>query len=234
MSQPFKLFRLQQIDSHLDQARSRLKEIETKLTENEELLQVQNCANDAEQKLHIEQQRLKKAEEEAQNQRIKIEQTESTLYGGKVKNPKELKDLENEAVALKKYLIVLEDRLLEAMLSVDEAISTYTHSQNALKIIKIKIDERNKKLEEEKVNISSDIERLDRDRAVAVTSISSPDLILYEQLRIKRHGVAVAQVIEQTCSACGSTLNASLLQSAIAMNQIICCDSCGRILYGGK
>jgi predicted nucleic acid-binding Zn-ribbon protein len=234
MSQPFKLFRLQQIDSQLDRARSKLKEIDTRLMQNEELLQVQNYANEAEQKLHVEQKRLKKAEEEVQSQRIKIEQTESTLYGGKVKNPKELKDLENEAVALKKYLIVLEDRLLEAMLSVDEAISTYTQSQNALNNIMIKVTERNKKLEEEKGNISSDIERLDKDRAVAVTSIASQDLILYEQLRIKRHGVAVAQVIEQTCSGCGSTLNASLLQSAISMNQIICCDSCGRILYGGK
>ena len=233
MSQPFKLFRLQQIDSQLDRARIKLVEIETALSQKEELLQAQIFAHDAEQKLHLEQKRLKKAEEETQSQHIKIEQTESTLYGGKVKNPKELRDLENEAGSLKKYLTVLEDRLLEAMLSVDDAISTYTHSQTAFNTIKINMSERNNRLEEEKLNILSEVERLEKDRAVAVASILSTDMLLYEQLRQKRHGVAVTQVIEQTCSGCGATLNASLLQSALAMNQIICCDSCGRILYGG-
>ncbi len=53
-------------------------------------------------------------------QKVKIEQTEATLYGGKVRNPKELQDLQNEAAALKRYLAVLEDRQLEQMIALED------------------------------------------------------------------------------------------------------------------
>jgi uncharacterized pyridoxal phosphate-containing UPF0001 family protein len=44
---------------------------------------------------------LKQTEADVEKQRIKIEQTESSLYGGRVQNPKELQDLQNiEVVGL--------------------------------------------------------------------------------------------------------------------------------------
>ena len=121
MSQPFKLFRLQQLDSQLDQGRGRLREIEATLNDSAALNQAQERASQAEAGLVTAQKTLNRAEENVQAQQIKIEQTEAALYGGKVRNPKELQDLQNESAALKRFLDTLEERQLEALIAVEEA-----------------------------------------------------------------------------------------------------------------
>ena len=63
---------------------------------------------------------IREAEYAAQAQREKIEQTENSLYGGAVSNPKELQDLQMEAESLKRHLQTLEDRLLEVLLEQEE------------------------------------------------------------------------------------------------------------------
>ena len=233
MSQPFKLFRLQQLDSQLDAMRARLKEIDALLNDNERLQQAVLRSESAIESLHLTKKNLQKAEIVTAQQRVKIEQTEATLYGGKIRNPKELQDLQNELGALKRYLAVLEDRQLECMLEEEqmgelEKISALNLQQE------LERQERNHaahKLEQNR--IVKEMAHLEDERRVAVSSIEEQDYLLYEQLRRDRRGVAVARVSDRACSACGSTLNAMLLQAARSQNQLNRCDTCGRILYVG-
>src|SRR5574341_261584 len=120
MSQPFKLFRLQQIDSHIDQVQSRLREIEATLNEKAALNEARQHFTDAEANLAEAQKALHRAEENVNAQRVKIEQTEASLYGGKIRNPKELQDLQNESAAFKRFLATLEDRQLEAIIAAED------------------------------------------------------------------------------------------------------------------
>ena len=120
MSRPFQLYHLQQLDTQLDGIHARLKEIESALADDSQVSLSREKTTQVNASLQQARQNLRNAEFETQQQRIKIEQTESTLYGGKVRNPKELKDLENEAAALKRHLSVLEDRQLESMLAEEE------------------------------------------------------------------------------------------------------------------
>src|SRR4030067_385559 len=120
MSQPFKLFRLQQIDNQLDQGRIRLREIEATLSNNFALNQARMLAAEAEADYASAYKVMQRAEETVRTQNIKIEQTETTLYGGTVRNPKELQDLQNESAALRRYLNTLEERQLEALIAADE------------------------------------------------------------------------------------------------------------------
>jgi predicted nucleic acid-binding Zn-ribbon protein len=233
MSQPFKLFRLQQIDSQIDQGRLRLSEIEHALQDKAILQRAQQEAREAEANLSAARKALRRAEDNVQAQRVKIEQTEAILYGGKVHNPKELQDLQNEAAALKRYLVTLEDRLLEAMIALEEAEARYTATIQALAEVTQQDERLTKELLDEKDKLLQEIGRLESERQAACTSIPVDDLHLYNELRQKRRGVAVARVLDRTCSACGSTLNAALLQAARSPNQITRCDSCGRILYAG-
>jgi hypothetical protein len=234
MSLPLKLFQLQNIDSQLDQANSKLARIDAELNEHSEINHAQDRARDLENNLDLIQNKLHQAEQDMQAQRYKIEQTESTLYSGKVTNPKELQDLQNEVTALKRYLKTLEDRVLELMLTVDEISTKYQKALEDLELTKSKTGEKEKHLFIEKKQIYTEIERLTKERTVFANSISEPVLQQYNQLRRLKRGVAVAQVIDRTCSACGSTLSASLQQSVSSLNQLIYCDTCGRILYGGK
>jgi predicted nucleic acid-binding Zn-ribbon protein len=233
MSRSFSLFRLQQIDSQIDRNRARLHEIEVALGENEALIQAQESVRKAAESLENERKSLRQAEENVRAQRVKIEQTESTLYGGKVRNPKELQDMQNEVAALKRYMGVLEDRQLEAMISVEDAEVAYASAASGLEEVTSQLAEKNSSLVSEREVLIKEVGRMESERSASSSSISPEDLAIYEKLRSQRRGVAVAKVTDQTCSACGSTLNASLLHAARSPSQIARCDVCGRILYGG-
>lgn len=233
MSQPFKLYRLQQIDSQLDRGRVRMNEIQNALNDNTRLKKAQSQMEKIEKSLKEVSQSLHKIEGEVQAQRLKIEQNEATLYGGKVRNPKELQDLHQESSALKRYLAVLEDRQLEEMLILDEAQESQNKANEYLEKIRIEMAEKNANLVKEQVALQKVLGQQAVQRQVAVKGISPEDLQLYESLRAQRNGVAVARVTDNACSACGSTLSASLLQSSRSPNQISRCDTCGRILYAG-
>jgi len=233
MSRPFKLYRLQQIDSQLDWTKKRLQEIETALEEDEALRTASTNAQGAEEALQSARKSLRSAEEDVRQQRVKIEQSEAALYGGMVRNPKELQDLEKEVAALKRYLSVLEDRQLEDMLFEEEALSTYRVAAEKLEEEQARFTQQSKELLVEKEKVLKDISRFEGERQAAASSIAGQDLSIYTKLRSQRHGIAVAKVTEKTCSACGNTLNAALLHASRSPDQINLCDTCGRILYAG-
>ena len=233
MSSPFKLYRLQQTDSQIDHRTARVAEIEVALKDDEALIQATRTVQIAKQELKDFRKALQRAEDNVSVQRVKIEQSEATLYGGKVKNPKELQDLQNEAAALKRYLGVLEDQQLEAMYAEEEAASQYDNAVHKLGKEQSHYNQIQSDLSNEKVKLENELERLQGERTATTGTIPEDDLILYQQLREQRRGIAVAKVSNKACSACGSLLSATLLHSARSPNQITRCDTCGRILYFG-
>jgi len=233
MSQPFKLYRLQQIDLQLDQARLRIKEIDQILSADQTLKNAQHRAEVTGATLENARKALRRAEENVNSQHIKIEQTEATLYGGKVRNPKELQDLQNEAAALKRYLSVLEDRQLEAMIVAEEAEDEHQLALDHLAKVRAESEHRHQELTAERESLLLDIKRMESERQAATTSIAPDDLQLYEQLRKRLRGLAVAKITEKACSACGSMLSTSLLHAARSPNKLNRCDTCNRILYSG-
>jgi predicted nucleic acid-binding Zn-ribbon protein len=233
MSRPFKLYRLQQIDSQLDRMVKRLQEIEAALNEDEALRMAMQQVKKAGVELDSARELLLQAETETRQQRLKIEQSESSLYGGKVRNPKELQDLGKEVSALKRYLSVLEDRQLEAMLIEEEAAELKESADQELEKERARFAQQSKELLEEKERLLKDMNLSREERQAAMSSIPENDMELYMQIRQKRHGIAVAKVTDNACSACGSTLNAVLLHAVRSPLEINRCDTCGRILYIG-
>jgi predicted nucleic acid-binding Zn-ribbon protein len=232
MSQTLSLYRLQQIDSQIDRLQTRLLAIQGILDDDSKLRQLKEQAETAETCLKNAEQALKHAEEDVQNQQIKIEQTQSNLYGAKSHTPKELLDLQSDVAALKRYLTVLEDRQIAAMQEVETA---EVHNQSAQTELAIAFDERgqqNKGLVQEQDRLKNDLERFSIERNAAASAIPKTELDLYDQLRRQRRGVAVAVISDKSCGACGSTLSLSQIQSARSSDLMMLCPSCGRILYG--
>lgn len=233
MSQPFKLFRLQQIDSQLDRLQARLGEIETILNDDSAQKQADTEHNATQAELNSKLKALKHAEDEVRQQRLKIEQTEATLYGGKVRNPKELQDMQNEIAALKRYLSVLEDRQLEAMMAVEASEETEQAASKHLEATLRAGSEQRRDLEAERDGLLNEVAHATSERLATISTIEAADLTIYEQLRRQRKGLAVAKVSDRYCSACGATLSASLLHAVRSSTQLNRCDVCGRILYSG-
>jgi predicted nucleic acid-binding Zn-ribbon protein len=230
MSRSSDLYDLQIIDSEIDNHRKRLKEIARLLADSEEIKIAEKLTLTKQNELDISKKNLSSAELKVKDQRIKIKRTDSNLYGGKISNPKELQDLQQESISLKRFLSTLEDRQLECMLDVDEKTEKYTKAQEQLEIIRVKYNQRHQNLNQEKMKLEARIKELLSKRETSTKTISPIDLKTYEKIRLNRLGVAVSKIENKACSACGATLTASLHQAARSPNQISICETCGRIL----
>jgi uncharacterized protein len=233
MSQISILYRLQQIDSQLDNARISLQNVEKELDDDSLISEARQSVLQAEQKYQVELKRQRESENKSYDVRVKIELSEASLYGGKIHNTKELQDLQNEVASLKRLIITLEDHELEAMMAVEEAESNLTQAKNAAMEIQAKQVEHNAILNGEKTKLLGQIERLEAERNAAIPPISASELALYEQLRKSRNGVAVVKVTSKACGACGATLTAAVIQSTQSPGQLVRCPTCSRILYPG-
>jgi predicted nucleic acid-binding Zn-ribbon protein len=231
MSRLLQLYRLQQADSKIDRLRARLQKIEQALADRSALKKIELYAAKTQAAADKASKLLRQEEIKVSDQRIKIEQSESILYGGKVRNPKELQDLQNELLALKRFLGTLEDRQLDAMLVMEDASEKNQAAQERLASSNRKFADMRAKLKAEKASTEQQLEQMTANRQVASGSVDGDDLRFYEGLREKRAGVAVARVQDGACMACGSTLTAALHQAARSPSQLSCCETCGRILY---
>ncbi len=233
MGQSQILFRLQQIDSQLDQANSRGAEIARTLERNSELDEAKKNLSEAQRQLVSELEALRYAEQMVQDQCIKIEQSEAALYGGKIRIPKELQDLQNEVVSLKKYLVILEDRQLDQMEAVEATQDRINEAQAIVNQLEASWSDQTAHLKNELSQVQLVIARLAAERNAALHPIT-PDLLqIYEGLRRQRNGVAVAKLSGKSCSACGTTLTLAVIQSVQTSSIFIRCPSCSRILYSG-
>jgi predicted nucleic acid-binding Zn-ribbon protein len=233
MSQSFKLFRLQQIDTSLDKGQARLTEIDRLLADDLEIRLAQQKIDRTQKKNHEAEKKLHLAEENVKQQRIKIERSQAALYGGKISNPKELQDLQHESDALRRYLAILEDQQLEAMLELDEFASQLAEAKTSLAVTEDQVAARNAVLAHERSDLIHELGVNESERTAALSNIEAPVLRQYEKFRKQKNGIAVARVVDKTCAACGSTLTASTYSSAKIPTTLTRCDACGRILYAG-
>jgi predicted nucleic acid-binding Zn-ribbon protein len=231
MSRPENLLRLQITDSQLDAHNARLKEIEIALADDKLIKAAQAVAETKQEKLEKVQKDLRAAKHDVQNQRDKIKQSESRLYGGSIRDPKELQDIQEEVLALKRYLEVLEERQLESMLALDDAQSEFDEAQEHLNQTCAQSEENNSHLIAEKTTLTNEVRQLREKRQSQTIIPDEADLKLYESIRAKRGGVGVAKVVERACSACGATLGTASLQAARSPSQITRCATCDRIVY---
>ena len=231
MSAALGLYRLQQVDSQIDQIQARLKSIQQILENDKELRAATEFSAEAASKHKAAEHSLNEREADFEKQRIKIEQTEASLYGGRVQNPKELQDLQKDVASLKRHLQTLEERELEAMLLVEATEKELQTAKNDLERVQSNLKDQNRDLTQEKELLHKDLERLMSERQAVVADIANQTLTTYDQLRQQKRGIAITTLTDSSCEACGTTLTPSQQQSARSTSQLFRCPTCGRILY---
>jgi uncharacterized protein len=232
MNQTLSLYRLQQIDLQIDRLQARLRTIQEILDDNAEMCHLDEELKAVEARYQNVEQELKRAEMNVESQHIKIEQTQASLYGEKSHSPKELQDLQNDLASLKRHLISLEDRQIEAMQASETTEAELQSARAKLLVGQGGQAEKFRGLRLEQDALKNDLERFFVERNAVAGAVPPTELGLYDQLRQQRRGIAVAVIGENSCGACGSNLSLAQIQSARSSGQMTRCPSCGRILYG--
>jgi len=225
------LYQLQITDSKLDSIRKRLKEIDRLLSENEVLQAAVQARDSAEATLRNWKTRQKDLELERQQLKEEAKASEERLYSGRIHNPRELGDLQNKLAELNRRVEDLEDPAIEAMLEIEEAAESVNTTQADLDRVTGEFADQFAELTVEREQLLSQHDQKMSEAEQKRVPIEAPNLRLYDSLRKRPGGIAVATLnANAECSVCGVQVTSSLNQQ-VRRGQVIPCPTCGRILY---
>ena len=224
------LFALQETDIALDSARARLEETESQLGETVELTSARDWLQAAAEFLRQLKSTQSDLEFEADEVRAKVGTVETKLYGGEITDSRELSDFDADLQSLKNNLRTREDALLASLEQSEDGEAAMAQIKAALFNIEARWEAAQAHLKAEKADLEPEIERL---RAVRDEQSAATDrvwLSLYDVLRERRDGSAVATIERGMCQGCRITLPRNIIQRARNPGELVQCVSCERIL----
>jgi uncharacterized protein len=224
------LYQLQTVDLNLAKRRTRLKEIAALLGNNQKVAAAQAQVAAAEAKLKPYQVRSRDLELEIKSVAEKIKTTNDHLYSGKVRNPKEMQDMQEEITSLQKRQSQLEDTLIETMLHVDEEQAALDESQANLKQVIATEAGEQVSLHDEQERLQAEVKQLDENRKIAIPTIEQTALQKYESMRVAKKGQPVALLQNGSCKLCGVEQTTNITHKVQQGRELVMCLSCGRIL----
>jgi predicted nucleic acid-binding Zn-ribbon protein len=227
------LFGLQEIDLSRDSRRALIADIESRLDEPEELVAARELLQTAEGALLEAERNQRALEAESQDLDAKIAPLEKKLYDGSIRNPKELTDLQKDIEALKQRRRQLDERGLELIDQVEQAAAALEAARRRLAEAEQAWRHEVADLLATKERAEREMARLEEERQRRTAGMDPAALALYESLRPKKAGRAVARVERGACQGCRLSLPTHIVQRAKSAANLVQCPSCERILVGG-
>jgi len=223
------LYQLQELDLEIESNEQALNQATSQLGESEAVLKAQS-------QLQLEQQRLEElrrkqhsAEWELDDLVTKLNTAEETLFSGRIKNPKELSNLQHEVEVLKAKRNQMEDKALEIMEQVELSETSVGRISSELEKMKTEWHRQQQELSDSVERLKAILSDLSHKRQLLLEETSPQVVELYQGLR-REKGIAVARVEQGICRGCRISLPTTELQQARS-GSLIRCSSCGRILF---
>jgi predicted nucleic acid-binding Zn-ribbon protein len=203
------------------------------LGETDDLIRAREAVGETKEQLGGLQTRLRALELEIGGVSAKLKQNQNRLYGGKVRNPKELSNLQEEAAALNRRMAELEDDQLELMIEIEEAEAELAERGARLRQIEATWREDQAALKIEKEELELRLLELEEERAAKRADIGASELADYDDLRRRFGGTAVVLLKRGTCQACGVGVPTGVAREVERGEGMYYCPVCSRLLFGG-
>lgn len=227
------LYDLQQSELDLRQRQQALQGVQARLQDRHELDEARSRTEAATKRHRAAHAELRDAELALQQLVQRIQETDQRLYAGGTTNPKELVNLQEDSRMLGRQRQAQESRVLELMGQTEEAAAAVSSAEGHLRQADEAWQRGQEQLLREQEQLAQDIHRLQERTEQAAAALNGRELGLYESLKKVRAGRAVARVERGICLGCGVALPSRDLQRARASQELVRCNSCGRILYVG-
>ncbi len=231
MSEGRQLYDLQEIDLEIDAKRDALSEVMSCLGDSAVVDQSRlSLARDEEGLAELERSQ-RELEREVEDLQAKAAVSEERLYGGTVKNPKELASLQEQVANLKGRMKGLDDKTLDIMSDLETVHQQVSSKRQELAKVEEEWQEEQASLSQKQAELNSALATLEQKRKDLASKLDTASLELYQALRRIRQGKAVAKVEQGVCQGCRIALPMSELQRAKIGQELVQCSSCERILY---
>jgi uncharacterized protein len=228
------LYRLQAVDLQLEEIARNLQDVETRLGDDAALQTARERVEVAERDLHQTGTEMREREWEVSRLDEKLTEANSSLFGGKVRNPKELTNLQKEVDSLRQQKRKHEDAELELMSRLEAQQAELTEARARLGEVETTFSQEHQELLARKAELENALATQQATRESLARSADPAHLPVYDRLRRQRAGRAVARVEQNLCGGCRVFLAVNLVQRARTNPALTFCGSCGRILYVGR
>ena len=121
MTESAQLYELQAADLHIGNLVRQLDDVEARLRDDRELAEARRQFDRLQAGLKAIRPQYREAELQAGDLLSKAQEVEKRLYGGSVRNPRELQNLEDDLHQLRRNQAAAEDRQLELLAQLEEA-----------------------------------------------------------------------------------------------------------------
>jgi predicted nucleic acid-binding Zn-ribbon protein len=231
MNQAFHLYQLQKVDLQIINIQNRIDQIEAIIAKEDRIEKAEGMLRIAIQKLDKTKKELRGLEEIGKSIRTDIETNEASMYSGKVRNPKELADIQQKVNFDKKNRDKNDDAQLDLIMEIENREPEIIELQKLLQQVQSEVATSHSLLLGEKSQLEKQKATLETERHAKSTSINEDSLSIYSRLLKQKHGTAVALVEERSCASCGEPLTPAEWQLARSSAAMSFCSSCGRILF---
>ena len=150
-----------------------------------------------------------------------------------VKTNEAYKALQHEVELAEAEIAKAEDRLLEQMVAGEEYDRRVRASEKDLKEIEAAAKGQRAKIEAEKSAAEKELSGLEDERRRLLAAIPEDLSEHYERIARKHRGIALAEVRDEKCSACGMRVRPHVFQEMrrAKSEEMFHCETCTRILY---
>lgn len=230
MNQLQALYRLQQLESSIDTAKKRVDDIELALENDETVKRCKAEFATAESELRQAEAHVKDLELDITSLTNKAYESESLLYSGKINNPKELQEKQEEVASLTRRRTTREEELVEARQALKQAEAQYDTSSKSLKAAETERDKNNQDMFREHMKLRQNMSNWLQDRKAMLKNVDQDKHKIYKRIKSAKHGLAVARLNGESCEVCRVEQYQNIIYQVRQHNQIVYCHNCGRIL----
>ena len=225
------LYDLLGVDDDIDRHNQSIASLDAALEDTRQLEETRQAVEEARDTLRKQQAERTDLELTAESSQQKSGEVEGKLYGGTVRNPRELEDLQAELNMLRELQKKHEESLLQALEAVEETESSLNALEGSLQEMEATWQVDKARMLGERSGLQESLAQLQKKRDDMSALVSPVHLRLYDGLRSTRQGLAVVKVERGSCQGCRITLPTRVVQQARTSAEPVKCPSCSRILY---
>ena len=147
-------------------------------------------------------------------------------------NQKEYETAMREIDALQKQVVALETKVVELMASAEEVEKELESRAEEINSLDSKRDEALSAFDAQINSDQAELATEESKREAVFVTLPAQLAAVYNRLAQRsRDGIAVAEVINGSCSACNMSLRPQMNVEVKKGDQIVTCENCSRILY---
>ena len=224
------VLRVQSLDLRIAELEKEIAALPRHIAEIEKALDVHTRRLEADRAaLTANQRDRKRFEDDVKVHEQKISKLRDQMM--QAKTNEQYRAFQHEIEYCEKEIRKAEDRILDLMGEGESLESNVKRAEVSLKQEREEVEREKDRARRRTAEDERFLSEAKAERAQLFAGLSDRTARAYERIRKKWRGVAVADATEGRCSACNISLRPQYYQDLKTSDQLMLCESCGRILY---